>query len=92
MQAKVLDDPGDPESSRDRAYRLGVNAFQAGAKRVPAFDRQILTMLEGKKVGEGVEILDAWLKGWDDVNLFPHEFQFGDIPQPDPYSTDGQTI
>lgn len=48
---------------------LGTLAFNAGMKRVPALDKNIKPLLAGNKIGEGIPVLNAWLKAWDDANL-----------------------
>lgn len=66
----------------EKAYKLGVAAFKNGAKRIPALDKHLLAMIEragSRPVGASVPVLDAWLKGWDDANLFPHEFQLAEV-------------
>ena len=51
------------------AQILGQQAFVNGKPRIPALDSQLLKLLEGTQVGEGIPISSAWLKGWDDANL-----------------------
>lgn len=51
------------------AQVLGQKAFVNGAKRVPAHDPELMTLLAGNEVGQGIPVLDAWLRGWDEANL-----------------------
>lgn len=52
-----------------QAYDLGVKAFRAGQRAIPAQDRDLLDMLKGEQIGEGVPLLKSWLKGWTTENL-----------------------
>lgn len=49
----------------------GMLAFKAGKKRIPALDRDLLSLLTGNRVedGHGVTIINAWLASWDSANL-----------------------
>jgi hypothetical protein len=49
---------------------LGHKAFINGKPRIPALDTELSKLLKGSKVGEGIPIMLAWLKGWDDTNRF----------------------
>ena len=51
------------------AFLLGVRAFRAGKKCIPAFDRNLMNMLPGLQVGQGKPYLLAWQKGWTFANL-----------------------
>jgi hypothetical protein len=50
------------------AYELGKKAFHGGAKRIPALDAELKSLLRGP-MGSGIPTLNAWLKGWDNANL-----------------------
>ena len=53
-----------------KAFKMGREAFLAGKKRVPAADKGLIPML--KKKGQGttpVQVMKAWIKGWDMENL-----------------------
>jgi hypothetical protein len=52
-----------------QAEALGRAAFEADKKRIPAQDPAVLPLLAGLQVGEGLPILNAWLRGWDRANL-----------------------
>lgn len=47
----------------------GTMAFNAGMKRIPALDKNIKALLVGNEIGDGLPILKAWTKAWDDANL-----------------------
>jgi hypothetical protein len=47
------------------AYGFGQIAFDKGKKRIPCLDVNIMNMMEGLQVGEGIPLLNAWLNGWD---------------------------
>ena len=51
------------------SFGFGQVAFDKGKKRVPCLDANIMNMIEGLRVGEGIPLLDAWLNGWDNANL-----------------------
>jgi hypothetical protein len=54
------------------AEKLGRQAFLEGRPAIPALDAQLRErgeLLKGLKVGEGVPIMLAWLKGWHKANL-----------------------
>ena len=48
---------------------LGTIAFKAGMKRVPALDKNVLSLLAGNQIGEGIPVLKAWIASWDAANL-----------------------
>ena len=48
---------------------LGTIAFKAGKKRVPFFDKDLMALLKGNEIGEGLPVLNAWLASWDAANL-----------------------
>ena len=69
------------------AETLGMIAHENGKNRVPAQDSSWFPMIEGRQIGQTpagepstVEILDAWLKGWDKAKnikmreLFPEVY------------------
>lgn len=47
----------------DIAQQLGTNAFAAGIQ-APVLDPEMMDLLKGLKVGEGIPLLKAWIKGW----------------------------
>lgn len=49
---------------------LGNIAFHAGKNRIPCQDKELMKLLEGNKIGEGIETLKAWERGWDQANLY----------------------
>ena len=53
----------------EKARELGRLAFERGAKSIPALDPELLKLLEGNKLGEGLPILEAWTNGWHKANL-----------------------
>lgn len=51
-------------------YEYGKQAFKNGKKRLPYYDNEFLEAhIAGLQVGEGIEPMNQWLKGWDDANL-----------------------
>lgn len=48
---------------------LGTMAFKAGLPRVPVKDTRLTRILAGKKTGENIPILRAWIESWDAANL-----------------------
>jgi hypothetical protein len=59
---------------QDVAYSLGVEAFKADKKRIPAHDKTFLeTCIKGLQVGEGIPYSKSWLNGWDHANLGYHD-------------------
>ena len=48
---------------------LGTLAFKEGRKCVPCLDPEMLKLLEGSKVGEGIEPLKRWIRGWTLANM-----------------------
>ena len=58
---------GSPKERQ--AYDLGVKAFHDGKKAVPALDQNLLPLLKGNKVGEGLPVIKAWANGWHTANL-----------------------
>lgn len=65
----VIPAPVADESKILAAAVLGTASFNAGKKRIPALDLELLALLEGNEIGEGHATLAAWLKAWDDANL-----------------------
>lgn len=58
------------------ALDLGAAAFYAGNPSVPAFDKPLMAMIAGRKLGEAppgeaatVSILEAWAGAWHAANL-----------------------
>ncbi len=52
-----------------RATELGKAAFEDGRSRVAAWDKDLMAMLAGNQVGEGLPIIEAWVRAWDTANL-----------------------
>ena len=52
----------------EQARQLGEKAFQEGAIKAPAQDPELLAMLEGNQVGEGIPLLKAWQQGYHQMN------------------------
>lgn len=52
-----------------RAADLGRKAFFEGKKSVPAHDKDLMELMRGNKVGEGIAVLDAWANAWHRANL-----------------------
>lgn len=48
---------------------LGTIAFNSGKKCIPALDADLMKMMEGKEVGEGLPLMKAWTKTWHNANL-----------------------
>lgn len=55
---------------------LGTIAFNTGRACVPAHDAELMSMLEGRRIGQTPEgeastvaILDAWLKSWNAAHV-----------------------
>lgn len=61
--------PTEADIKRAAAEVLGHMAFKNGKTRVPAHDANVLELLKGNKIGEGIPVLTAWLRGWDNANL-----------------------
>lgn len=51
------------------AFLLGVRAFHAGKKCIPAFDKTLMDTFTAFKVGQAKPYLMAWQKGWTNANL-----------------------
>lgn len=51
------------------AKARGVEAFGRGAKRVPGWDAWVNEAIRGKSAKEAVELMGAWLRGWDEANV-----------------------
>ncbi|MHB8841733.1 MAG: ADP-ribosyltransferase-containing protein, partial [Candidatus Aquicultor sp.] len=67
----TLMQPSDKSADERISRDFGASAFKEGLKRVPALDTEFMGYLESHhlKIGEGgSQLLDAWLKGWDDAN------------------------
>lgn len=50
------------------AFDLGRSAFLAGKTCAPALDPQLLALLAGNRLGEGLGTLKAWSQGWHSEN------------------------
>lgn len=48
---------------------LGTIAHKNGYAAIPCQDTELMKMMSGKQVGEGLPLLDAWTKAWHDANL-----------------------
>lgn len=59
----------NPNDLREKAYNLGKHAFHNGMKAIPVYDTELMKMLEGNKVGEGLPLLKAWNRGWHEENI-----------------------
>jgi hypothetical protein len=46
------------------AYKLGLNAHQAGKQRVSGADPALLAM-PCQTVGDAIDLMNAWNAGWD---------------------------
>ncbi len=51
------------------AQVAGTIAFGDGRKCVPALDKNFDKIDQGLQVGEGIEVIQAWIKGWTLANL-----------------------
>ena len=51
------------------AQVLGQQAFVNGKMRVFALDQKAVSLLAGNKIGQGLPIIKAWIRGWDEANL-----------------------
>lgn len=51
-----------------KAATLGTIAFKAGQKRIPALDKNLVSLFAGE-VGSSVVLMQAWLNSWDAANL-----------------------
>lgn len=49
----------------DKAFTAGQAANATGYKRAPYHDRTFIATLEGLEIGGRLEMLRAWLRGWD---------------------------
>lgn len=57
-----------------KAFQLGQEAFKAGKKSVPVFDKNLMNLLKEKQMehkpfGASSELLDSWEQGWHQENL-----------------------
>lgn len=53
----------------ERAEELGRKAFQSGMMAASALDKDFIKMLRGNEVGEAIQLLEAWSRGWHKANL-----------------------
>lgn len=60
------------KSKLDKALGYGEEAFKRGLLKAPAQDSKLITLLEGRKVGETpkgepttLQIFEYWIKGWN---------------------------
>lgn len=47
---------------------LGTKAFSDNMPCVPAYDSELLNLMQGLKAGEGKAVLKAWLNAWNLAN------------------------
>jgi len=47
-----------------KASELGQAAFNNGKDCVPAFDSELMKLLDGSKVGQSGKIISAWIEGF----------------------------
>ncbi|WP_075758149.1 hypothetical protein [Sporomusa sphaeroides] len=59
----------EQQSKKCRAFNFGVIAFGDGKKAIPVLDKDLLELLRGNKVGEGLPIIKSWLAGWHSANI-----------------------
>lgn len=52
-----------------KAEAAGKAAFEAGKIRTPALDANLDPLLRGCQPGEGVKVLNGWLRAFDEANL-----------------------
>lgn len=55
------------------SYTYGTMAFKSGLKRIPVNDKTFVDEVIAKGsgvVGESIPYLKAWIRGWDDANLY----------------------
>ena len=52
-----------------RAEQLGRKAFETSSATAPCQDPELMSMLKGNRVGEGLDLLKAWNRGWHKANL-----------------------
>lgn len=51
------------------AAELGKAAFNAGKAAVASWDKDLMEMINGSKVGEKTYLLEAWIKAWHKANI-----------------------
>lgn len=51
------------------ATELGKAAFNAGKAAVASWDKDLMEMINGSKVGEKTYLLKAWIKAWHKANI-----------------------
>lgn len=56
-------------TNNKKAEQLGRTAYHNGKMRVPYHDNDMMNMLVGGQIGDGIAPMTAWLYGWDDENL-----------------------
>lgn len=62
--------PDDELAERiTKAKAAGKAAFEAGKIRTPALDANLDPLLRNCQPGEGIKVLNAWLRAFDDANL-----------------------
>lgn len=52
------------------AQVLGTKAFADGKPCIPCRDSELHKLLAGVVVGDGLPILQAWVRGWTLANLY----------------------
>lgn len=51
---------------KSKSFEYGQNAFKNGYPCIPALDTKFMnSVMEGKKVGEGIPHLQDWILGWN---------------------------
>ena len=61
------------KTSRAAAQVLGNVAFKNGLKCAPCLDKDLMKMIEGRrgeKIGASLPLLNGWLDGWTQANLY----------------------
>lgn len=59
----------EKESKNCEAFLLGIIAFGDGKKAIPAMDKDLMGLLQGNKVGEGLPVIKSWISGWHSANI-----------------------
>ncbi|CVK18440.1 hypothetical protein [Sporomusa sphaeroides] len=59
----------EQQSKECQAFNLGLIAFGNGKKAIPALDKDLLGLLQGNKVGEGLPIIKSWIAGYNSANI-----------------------
>lgn len=66
------------------AETYGMINHEQGNNRVPAQSKELMELISGRKIGETpkgepttIELMDAWLNGWDKAKRIAMKAQFG---------------